>query len=84
MSHMSEDQRTSLVPSDIVITRSGFSWRVRIAFRFAIASAGDRLISFMSLISIAGLVLGVAVLVVVLSVMNGFEEELRSLSLIHI
>ena len=51
---------------------------MRIAFRFAIASAGDRLISFMSLISIAGLVLGVAVLVVVLSVMNGFEEELRS------
>ena len=78
MSHMSDDQRTSLVPSDIVISRSGFSWRVRVAFRFAIASAGDRLISFMSLISIAGLVLGVAVLVVVLSVMNGFEEELRS------
>tara|TARA_E500000331_G_scaffold2539_2_gene2677 strand:+ start:5099 stop:6313 length:1215 start_codon:yes stop_codon:yes gene_type:complete len=49
-----------------------------LAFRFAVASAGDQLISFMSLISIAGLVLGVAVLVVVLSVMNGFEEELQS------
>ena len=31
----------------------------------------------MSLISVSGLVLGVAVLVVVLSVMNGFERELR-------
>lgn len=31
----------------------------------------------MSLISISGLVLGVAVLILVLSVMNGFEQELR-------
>ena len=59
-------------------TSTGLSWRARLAFRFAVASAGDQLISFMSLISIAGLVLGVAVLVVVLSVMNGFEEELQS------
>lgn len=33
--------------------------------------------SFMSFISITGLVLGVAVLILVLSVMNGFERELR-------
>ena len=33
--------------------------------------------SFMTFISVAGLVLGVAVLVIVLSVMNGFERELR-------
>ena len=31
----------------------------------------------MTFISVAGLVLGVAVLVIVLSVMNGFERELR-------
>ncbi|MEO7773328.1 MAG: lipoprotein-releasing ABC transporter permease subunit [Steroidobacteraceae bacterium] len=35
-------------------------------------------ISFIALISVAGLTLGVAVLIVVLSVMNGFESELRS------
>jgi lipoprotein-releasing system permease protein len=35
-------------------------------------------VSFISLICIAGLMLGVAVLIVVLSVMNGFEKELRT------
>src|SRR6188474_3262283 len=34
--------------------------------------------SFISLISMMGLALGVAVLVVVMSVMNGFESELRA------
>lgn len=52
-------------------------WRWWIAFRYTRASAADRLVSFMSLISISGLVLGVAVLIIVLSVMNGFERELR-------
>jgi len=35
-------------------------------------------VSFISMISIMGLTLGVAVLVVVMSVMNGFEAELRA------
>jgi lipoprotein-releasing system permease protein len=35
-------------------------------------------VSFVAVISVAGLMLGVAVLIVVLSVMNGFERELRS------
>jgi lipoprotein-releasing system permease protein len=35
-------------------------------------------VSFVALISVLGLMLGVATLVVVLSVMNGFERELRS------
>jgi lipoprotein-releasing system permease protein len=35
-------------------------------------------VSFISAITIVGLMLGVAVLIVVLSVMNGFEQELRS------
>ena len=34
-------------------------------------------VSFVALISVMGLTLGVATLVVVLSVMNGFERELR-------
>ena len=35
-------------------------------------------VSFVALISVLGLMLGVATLVVVLSVMNGFERELRT------
>ena len=35
------------------------------------------LVSFISMLAISGLVLGVALLVVVLSVMNGFDRELR-------
>ena len=40
--------------------------------------AGNRhLVNFLSRVSIAGLVVGVAVLITVLSVMNGFDRELR-------
>ena len=39
--------------------------------------AANRFISFIALISMAGLALGVAALIVVLSVMNGFQKELR-------
>ena len=38
----------------------------------------NRLISFISLVSILGTALGIAALIVVLSVMNGFQEELRT------
>ena len=40
-------------------------------------STGNRFLSFISAISMAGVAIGVAVLIVVLSVMNGFERELR-------
>ncbi|MDH5177508.1 MAG: lipoprotein-releasing system transmembrane subunit LolC, partial [Gammaproteobacteria bacterium] len=39
-------------------------------------STGNRFLSFISLISMVGVAIGVAVLIVVLSVMNGFEHEL--------
>ncbi|AJP48398.1 cell division protein FtsX [Rugosibacter aromaticivorans] len=38
---------------------------------------GNRFISFIALISMLGLALGVAALIIVLSVMNGFQKELR-------
>ena len=41
-------------------------------------SASNRFVSFISAISMLGIALGVAVLIVVLSVMNGFEVELRN------
>jgi len=50
---------------------------VRIGLRYARAKRNNHFISFISFSSIAGLALGVAVLIVVLSVMNGFDRELR-------
>ncbi|MGK2915094.1 MAG: lipoprotein-releasing ABC transporter permease subunit [Porticoccaceae bacterium] len=51
---------------------------VRIGLRFFTAGSGNRLVSFISLLAISGLVLGVALLIVVLSVMNGFDREMRT------
>ncbi|MBS0612437.1 MAG: lipoprotein-releasing ABC transporter permease subunit [Proteobacteria bacterium] len=42
------------------------------------SGAGRGFVSMIAAIAMAGLAVGVAVLIVVLSVMNGFEEELRS------
>lgn len=48
-----------------------------IALRYTKARRRTRFISFISLISLLGIALGVAALITVLSVMNGFESELR-------
>jgi len=42
------------------------------------AQGRNRFISFISLVSMLGIALGVAALITVLSVMNGFQEELRT------
>lgn len=42
------------------------------------AQGRNRFISFISLVSMLGTALGIAALIVVLSVMNGFQEELRT------
>lgn len=49
-----------------------------IGWRYTRTRRDDQFISFISLISLLGTVLGVAALIVVMSVMNGFEHELRS------
>jgi lipoprotein-releasing system permease protein len=48
-----------------------------IGLRYTRAKRRNQFISFVSLISLLGMILGVVALVVVLSVMNGFEAELR-------
>ena len=48
-----------------------------VAFRYVIAGKNSHLVSFMSAISVFGLALGLAILVIVLSVMNGFDKEMR-------
>ncbi|MFT2111326.1 lipoprotein-releasing ABC transporter permease subunit [Marinomonas sp. 2405UD68-3] len=50
---------------------------LRIGLRYARAKRTNHFISFISFSSITGLTLGVAVLITVLSVMNGFDRELR-------
>ena len=44
---------------DAVLRALTDNWRVGIAFRYTHSSASDQLVSFMSLISVAGLILGV-------------------------
>ena len=49
-----------------------------IGYRYTSAKRRNHFISFISLISMIGLVIGVALLITVLSVMNGFDRELRT------
>ncbi len=49
-----------------------------VGLRYIRARRRDHFISFISLISILGITLGIAALITVLSVMNGFGKELRS------
>ena len=59
-----------------------------IAFRYLRTKKRDGLLSFITIVSIVGIALGIITLIVVLSVMNGFQKNIRAklydLSLIHI
>lgn len=59
-------------------------YQISIAFRYLRARSRNSFISLISLLSMVGIGLAVAVLIVVLSVMNGFEYELqhRTLSMV--
>ncbi|RMF13333.1 MAG: lipoprotein-releasing system transmembrane subunit LolC, partial [Gammaproteobacteria bacterium] len=48
-----------------------------IGLRYTLSKRDNHFISFISLTSMIGLILGVLVLITVLSVMNGFDRELR-------
>jgi lipoprotein-releasing system permease protein len=52
-------------------------YELSIAARYLRARSSHSFISFISAVSMIGIALAVAVLIVVLSVMNGFESELR-------
>jgi len=56
-----------------------FEWLL--GWRYTSVSRGahqNRFISFISILSMVGIVLGVAALIIVLSVMNGFQKEVRT------
>ena len=58
--------------------KNSFEWLL--GWRYTRASRGtskNRFISFISALSMVGIVLGVAALIIVLSVMNGFQHEVR-------
>jgi len=54
------------------------SYELLIGLRYTRAKRRNHFISFISMISMLGIGLGVAALIVVLSVMNGFQKELRT------
>ncbi|MDB5729635.1 MAG: lipoprotein-releasing transporter permease subunit [Noviherbaspirillum sp.] len=61
-----------------IIKNLPFEWLVGMRYTRAGKRNGrNSFISFISLISMAGIALGVAALIVVLSVMNGFQKEVR-------
>ncbi|WP_151447536.1 lipoprotein-releasing ABC transporter permease subunit [Lacisediminimonas profundi] len=61
-----------------LIKNMPFEWLVGLRYTRAGRRSGrNSFISFISLISMAGIALGVAALIVVLSVMNGFQKEVR-------
>ncbi len=53
-------------------------YELLIGLRYTRAKRRNGFISFISLVSILGIALGVAALIIVLSVMNGFQEEVRN------
>jgi lipoprotein-releasing system permease protein len=61
------------------ISNLGYEWLIGLRYTRAIRGVGRRngFISFISGLSIAGIALGVAALIIVLSVMNGFQKEVR-------
>src|SRR5450432_2991920 len=54
----------------------GYEWLI--GTRYVLSTQRRGFLSFISVVSVGGLAVGVAVLIVVLSVMNGFERELKT------
>lgn len=52
-------------------------WETFVGTRYLRSRTRSRFVSFISLISVVGIAVAVAVLIVVLAVMNGFEHEVR-------
>lgn len=60
----------------MISSRTG--WRQFVALRYLTSKRKERFISLISLISIAGVAVGVGALIIVISVMSGFDEDLKS------
>lgn len=61
-----------------IIKNISFEWLIGVRYTRAGKRSGrNTFISFISLISMAGIAVGVAALIIVLSVMNGFQKDVR-------
>jgi lipoprotein-releasing system permease protein len=65
-------------PREIGYSRATVRYEFLVGLRYTRAKRRNHFISFISATSMAGIALGVAALIVVLSVMNGFQKELRA------
>lgn len=75
---MRRDRRGQLLTTEYGLMRAMINpVELFVGFRYLRAKRKTRFVSFITLISLAGIALGVAALIVILSVMNGFEGELR-------
>ncbi len=54
-----------------------FEWQLALKFTRRSQSKKDKFVSFIAALSMLGIALGVAALIIVLSVMNGFQKEVR-------
>jgi len=61
-----------------LFSKTGLPYELFVGLRYTRAKRKNHFISFISLTSMVGIALGVAALIIVLSVMNGFQAELRS------
>jgi lipoprotein-releasing system permease protein len=59
-------------------SKAGLPYELLVGLRYTRAKRKNHFISFISLTSMVGIALGVAALIIVLSVMNGFQSELRN------
>ncbi|MCL4800639.1 MAG: lipoprotein-releasing ABC transporter permease subunit [Burkholderiales bacterium] len=58
--------------------RSSVRYELLVGLRYTRAKRRNHFVSFISAVSMIGIALGVAALIVVLSVMNGFQKEVRA------
>ena len=61
-----------------ILAKTGLPYELFVGLRYTRAKRKNHFISFISMTSMIGVALGVAALIIVLSVMNGFQAELRS------
>ncbi|MFA6321342.1 MAG: lipoprotein-releasing ABC transporter permease subunit [Candidatus Omnitrophota bacterium] len=54
------------------------NWQLFVSLRYLTAKRKEKFISLISLISILGVAVGVAALIIVISVMSGFDEDLKN------
>ena len=54
------------------------NWQLSISLRYLTSKHKEKFISAISLISILGVAIGVGALIIVIAVMNGFDEDLKS------